>query len=112
MTDVVTSCNLACPECDGSLELRESRYGLFYGCENFPKCRASHGAHPDGSPLGIPADTETKQARIAAHELFDRILTKRKRYAWLAKFNGVPDHIGEMSQEHCALLIAAIQKEF
>ncbi len=28
-----------CPECGGKLVLRESRYGKFWGCKNFPKCR-------------------------------------------------------------------------
>lgn len=30
-----------CPECGGSLILRNGKYGQFYGCENFPKCRFS-----------------------------------------------------------------------
>ena len=29
-----------CPKCeDGKLILRKGRYGNFYGCSNFPKCR-------------------------------------------------------------------------
>lgn len=28
-----------CPECGGNLILRNSRYGNFYGCSNYPKCR-------------------------------------------------------------------------
>jgi len=30
---------LICPECGGHLIKRKSRYGAFYGCENFPKCK-------------------------------------------------------------------------
>ncbi|MBU1850513.1 MAG: topoisomerase DNA-binding C4 zinc finger domain-containing protein, partial [Nanoarchaeota archaeon] len=29
-----------CPKCkDGTLKLRKSVYGQFYGCSNYPKCR-------------------------------------------------------------------------
>jgi hypothetical protein len=30
---------LLCPRCDGSLILRNGKYGKFYGCSNYPKCR-------------------------------------------------------------------------
>lgn len=67
--------DLSCPEagCPGMMELRTSRYGPFYGCSRWPDCDATHGAHPNGAPLGIPADSETKEARIMAHEQFDRL---------------------------------------
>jgi hypothetical protein len=28
-----------CPRCDGTLILREGKFGKFYGCSNYPKCR-------------------------------------------------------------------------
>ena len=28
-----------CPECEGTLIIREGRYGQFFACSNFPKCR-------------------------------------------------------------------------
>ncbi len=28
-----------CPRCGGSLVLRQGRYGTFYGCSNYPKCK-------------------------------------------------------------------------
>ena len=84
-----------CPEleCDGTLVLKDSKHGLFYGCNRYPACRASHGAHPDGSPLGIPANAETKKMRIAAHKAFDQLwkgpgpphFTRNKSYKWLQK---------------------------
>jgi len=30
--------NGKCPRCGGTLVLRESRYGRFYGCSNYPRC--------------------------------------------------------------------------
>ena len=31
--------NNICPKCNSKLVLRKGKYGDFYGCENFPKCR-------------------------------------------------------------------------
>ena len=28
-----------CPKCAGALVLRKGKYGKFYGCSNYPKCR-------------------------------------------------------------------------
>lgn len=28
-----------CPKCGGELVLRQSKYGTFYGCSNYPKCK-------------------------------------------------------------------------
>ena len=28
-----------CPQCGGQLVLRQGKYGSFYGCSNFPKCK-------------------------------------------------------------------------
>jgi hypothetical protein len=33
-----------CPRCGGKLVLRNGRYGQFYGCSNYPKCRFTHPA--------------------------------------------------------------------
>lgn len=31
--------NQICPTCNSSLVLRDGKYGEFWGCSNFPKCR-------------------------------------------------------------------------
>lgn len=66
-------CAHPCPDCGAMLVLRRGRFDLFYGCERYPACRGSHGAHPDGRPLGIPADAATRKARNDAHGYFDRL---------------------------------------
>lgn len=30
---------MKCPKCEGELILRKGRFGQFYGCVNFPKCK-------------------------------------------------------------------------
>lgn len=102
-----------CGECGSPMELRKSpKYkSPFWGCTQFPKCRGTHGAHPDGRPLGIPANRETKDARIRAHAAFDALwkeghMSRRKAYAWLAnKLNQTEAHIGEMSIGECNRVI-------
>lgn len=32
-----------CPRCGGKLVLRQGKYGSFYGCTNYPKCRYTSG---------------------------------------------------------------------
>ena len=39
-----TQDDLVCPVCGGELCLRKGRYGMFYGCGNFPACRFTKNA--------------------------------------------------------------------
>jgi ssDNA-binding Zn-finger/Zn-ribbon topoisomerase 1 len=88
MTDVSTVMArehaVLCPECGGAMTLRASKHGngIFYGCRNYPRCRGTHSAHPDGRPMGIPANQGTKAMRHEAHQAFDKLWKgKRPRYS-------------------------------
>lgn len=104
---------VVCGECGSNMVLRKGKYGQFYGCPQYPKCTGIHGAHPDGSPLGIPADKETRTARIKAHDVFDaywRKVGKRRRTAYkeLEEIMGMDykhAHIGRFTKEECDFLI-------
>lgn len=106
---------LMCPECGGKMRLRNSRYGKFYGCENWPKCQATHGAHPDGQPLGKPADQETKKARIRAHAAFDKTWNgvsvknaRNRAYKFLAnqmELTADQCHIGMFTKQQCEQVV-------
>lgn len=104
-----------CPECGAEMVLRrtskfktkDSKDRLFYGCSLWPQCNATHGAHPDGTPLGIPANKKTKEMRMQVHRLLEqnwgdwKTITrkqKQKIYAWL-RANAPREHIGEMNLE-------------
>lgn len=97
----------------GVMVLRNSKFGPFYGCNQYPRCTATHGAHPDGRPLGAPGDPETKKARIEAHSVFDAFWKEKKwnrgkAYSWMAKaMNLVPGtaHIGMFDKKQCEALI-------
>jgi hypothetical protein len=89
--------------------LRHSKYGQFYGCSQFPECRSTHGAHADGQPLGVPANEETKKARIIAHNYFDILwqygtLGRSQAYQLLRnvmEFGREEAHIGKFTKEQC-----------
>jgi ssDNA-binding Zn-finger/Zn-ribbon topoisomerase 1 len=122
-----TSHSLNCPDCGNKMELRRSKFsnGYWYACAFYPQCKGSHGPHPDGRPLGKPADRETKQLRIKAHDLLDPIYecypkgkpqrrARWRAYMWVAFAMGLSmqrAHIGEFNAEQCRRLITLIETE-
>ena len=117
--------DLPCPQCGGIMKLRMSTKfkSLFYGCQNYPQCDATHGAHRDGSPRGTPGDKATRKARIRAHCVFDRlwqavegrdpIMSRPQAYTWLRKaMNLSPDegHIANFTVEQCDRLQVLVKK--
>lgn len=107
---------LVCPECGALMTLRRTlKYRwksgegrLFYGCSAWPKCNGTHGAHPDGRPLGVPATGETKAARHALHEQFDALLiekgwNKKQGYNWLGQKLGMKDGAEIKAKCHIAM---------
>ena len=94
---------------------KDGRPKPFYGCSNFPKCRATHGAHPDGAPLGTPGDKPTKEARIEAHNALEMVSNKygwsrNQAYTWLRGVLGITRdqcHMGKFSAEQCRRVVAA-----
>jgi ssDNA-binding Zn-finger/Zn-ribbon topoisomerase 1 len=94
------------------------KHGWFYGCTRYPDCKGAHGCHQDGKPLGTPADDETKQFRIAAHEAFDKLwkngyMSRGGCYSWMQKVMGLSKdeaHIGMMDKKQCRELISRVSK--
>ena len=116
--------DLQCPECAEIMELHFSgrfRYKNgdrrpFYRCvKHLEGCPGSHGAHPDGSPLGFPARVAVKKLRHALHQaLYDKYpYSKRKHHQkaalWL-QGNGFPEHVGEMNEEQCKTALMVLEK--
>jgi len=117
--------DLVCPECGAGMKLRNSKHGLFYGCEKYPACKTSHGAYNDGRPKGTPGDKATRKARIHAHRIFDRLwnskagekprMTRSQAYTWMKKAMKLGDseaHIGTFTVEQCEKLVTLVQKKF
>lgn len=102
------------------MELRDSIPGRspdrrFWSCLRYPECNGVHGAHPDGKPMGIPADKRTRMVRFEAHTVFDaawraRGMSRSKAYQWLCEIMGSKDaHIGRMTYDECKYLVMAIE---
>lgn len=109
-----------CPECGAEMVLRNSKYGLFYGCSRYPECQATHGAHQNsGKPLGVPADKETKQWRIKAHDIFDTYwkrwgMKRQEAYKFLQTTMGLSlkeAHIGRFTKQQCQELIQKLNDQ-
>lgn len=115
---------MKCPECGADMILRETKKFTtkdgkakkFYGCERWPACKGTHGAHPDGKPLGIPGNAETKIWRHKAHTAFDEAfkdIKRRHRYKELQRLMGLNEadaHIGRFDIEQCKRLIALLEE--
>jgi len=113
--------SLACPECDAPMALKQGQFGPYYGCTRWPACKGSHGAHPDGSPVGIPANRATKDARIRAHQHFDLLWEGKGRprrardaaYAWLRMVMGLTSeecHFGSFTAAQCEKAIRLLRR--
>lgn len=109
---------LRCAECpDGTLTLKDSRFGKFYGCSNWPACKGSIGAHqkPPFLPLGTPATPETKRLRIALHAKLDPFWQGKPKgargrvYEAVSRFLGRPYHTGEADAETCRRVMAWLE---
>lgn len=110
---------LNCPECGARMRLIESRRfkRLFWSCSRWPDCDGAHGAHPDGRPLGEPADKATRKRRHEVHEAFDWLwqeghMPRSGAYKMLAGRLGLDDpdcHIGRFDIETCDKALAALK---
>ncbi len=104
-----------CPSCNVLMVFRQSRYGAFYGCPNYPECDMAHGANQKtGQPLGTPADKETRQWRVKAHKVFDKLwttnlMTRKDAYDFMHEafaLNSEDAHIAKFDSKQCAYLCA------
>jgi ssDNA-binding Zn-finger/Zn-ribbon topoisomerase 1 len=116
----VIATDLKCADCGAALVYTErGKFGPWYACERWPECRGSHGAHPDGTPLGTPANAALRAARIRAHAAFDplwhpgshakRGRRRRAAYDALRAHLGLSEtdgHIGKFSTEQCEQVVA------
>ena len=116
---------LICPECGAPLKLKKSKYGVDYACtrRDTDGCKGSHGAHPDGTPLGVPADQRTKRLRMVAHNAFDPLwkgerasfASRGEAYLWMQITMGMNKHeahISRFGRDDCKKLVEAIWQQF
>lgn len=110
--------DLPCGACGAPMLLEETEAGPLYVCSRFPACDGTHGAHPDGTPLGQPADAVTRGLRKECHRTFDRLWregdrTRREAYALLQEITGLsPEeaHISRFDAATCRRVIGEAEK--
>jgi ssDNA-binding Zn-finger/Zn-ribbon topoisomerase 1 len=113
--------DLSCPDCGSNMILRKSKYGYFYGCQDYPEtgCKGSVGSKPDGTPIAVPVSMNEKEARINATENFERLwksgkMDRANSLAWLCnKMNCSRSeaYIARFNIQQCEALIYFINKE-
>jgi hypothetical protein len=103
---------------------KEARYPktgkprLYYRCANSKWCDVIAGAHPDGTPLGVPGNSETRTARYALHHVFDQLwITKRwsrqEAYdilAILTKLDTEEAHIACFDKKQCEQVMEQLEE--
>jgi ssDNA-binding Zn-finger/Zn-ribbon topoisomerase 1 len=107
--------NPRCPKCQSEMVLRYSvrRQKSYYLCSN--KCDIYITAHPNGDPVGIPAERVVRELRQHTHSLANKIweykntYQREKMYKWLEK-NSVSGHIGRMGMEELGEVITKLNK--
>ena len=68
-----------CPDCGCDTDLREGRFGRFYGCENVFACKGSVGARLDGTPRTPRGPSELLQARMRARDAIHEVILETCR---------------------------------
>jgi len=108
------------------MKLAKSKFGISYRCaKGWNVCKGSHGAHPNGSPMGIPAKYKIRKLRTEAHETFDRlwkkdsrgnsIMSRSEAYAWMRKaleLDKAEGHISRFDANQCRKLMQKFQEDF
>jgi hypothetical protein len=105
-----------CPKCGLTMLMDySSKYRrYFFFCPN-KSCDVAISAHPDKTPVGIPASRDVRELRQYAHslaaKLWDYHIPKQrnKMYKWLDK-NSVSKHIGFMDSEELGDVIEKLKK--
>lgn len=117
--------DLACPECGAPMELvwsdryryKDGRRRPFYRCYKSPECTGTHGAHPNGAPLGRPANKETRVLRMKVHAELDKIfpwkkkIGKVKTHRWLLERDFGGGHVANMSATECRDALIILKKK-
>lgn len=97
--------------------------GYAYICDRFPDCRGSVGVHPNGKPLGVIPDEQTKVMRRKLHAIVDPLwqnqaYRSRKKsrgsvYGYLRRIGGLSAeecHIGNFDADMCLKMMKLIRE--
>jgi len=109
---------ITCPHCSSDMVLKHGRFGWYYGCLKYPKCKSSISADRYGEPRGKPInDTELKKLRVETHNYLDLIwkngiMSRTRVYLNLSKLLDIPYkdcHISKFGKETCLKVIDLVK---
>jgi ssDNA-binding Zn-finger/Zn-ribbon topoisomerase 1 len=101
---------VVCADCTSNMILKKDQKGRkYYLCSRVPACLGNHSAHPDGSPVGIPGDKETRRLRTLCHDKLDALwesgeCSRQEAYVVLQKILHLSEeeaHIGKLNKQQC-----------
>lgn len=116
-----------CPYCNAEMKLTDGSevygrsFGNMYVCSNFPDCDTYIGCYKGTEiPLGIPANAETRKARMQLHGVFDRIwktrkMTRNGAYQVLATLLDIDEddcHIANFDKFTCDKAVKLLQDKW
>jgi ssDNA-binding Zn-finger/Zn-ribbon topoisomerase 1 len=66
-TEVMTrACQtLRCGDCGGPMHAVSGRYGEFFACVQYPLCKGTVGAYPDGRPTSKRGRPRSRESKVA-----------------------------------------------
>lgn len=111
-------CGQPAPLIDSKEIYGRRSYGLMYVCK---PCDARVGVHKGTTkPLGRLANAELRQAKISAHDGFDRLwksgrMPRNAAYRWLSSKLELPAekcHIGMFDVAMCGRVVAVVREFF
>ena len=73
--------DLKCPKCGGDITLKNSRYGIFWGCSNYPKCDYIKPIDAGENNFSSGANEEFESKK------YGKITIKRGQYGRYCEFN-------------------------
>lgn len=106
--------DLKCPDCGALLILKDSKFGIFYGCVNWreTQCKGSISCNRSAIPLGFPVDAETRKLRHQAYEAIHTFWgTTNCEYGEIHARLGVPQdylRVGFLDKAKCLAVIEAV----
>lgn len=116
--------DLDCPDCGALMILVPFGAKVIYRCVRHKtiRCRGTHGAHPDGSPLGTPAPWPVREARKKAHAVFDLLwngpdarMSRGAAYQWLQDSMHMTRndaHISRFDAAQCEQVLRLVREQF
>lgn len=112
MTVTLVQHDLTCADCGAPMQLVSEYEKPHYRCMAYPSCAGRHGAHPDGTPLGIPANQVTRRLRMDVHAVLNAVwswedsLARAACYRWLEHVS--IGHVARMDAEECTRILSML----